>query len=190
VLDDADGDDHVAGSDASSGRHDPLLVLENSAGGGDGVGSSIEDLVDILEAAARAGAAIDRLGFCLDTAHLWGAGVDVADPDAIDVTLDRFDAAVGADRLAMIHLNDARTVLGSRVDRHEHIAAGGIGRLGSRHLLTHPRLAGVPTYLETPAAAHAADRLRRPTNRPKLTRPEQPTGVHRTHQLATGPPTG
>ena len=128
----------------------PLLVLENSAGMGDGVGSSIEDLADIVEAAARAGVAIDRLGFCLDTAHLWGAGFDVSRPDELDNLLDRLDAAVGPGRLAMIHLNDARINLGARVDRHEHIGGGQIGRTGLRHLLLHPRLAGLPLYLETP----------------------------------------
>ena len=128
----------------------PLLVLENSAGTGDGIGSSVEDLVDILEAAARAGADGDRLGLCLDTAHLWGAGIDVADPAALDAVLRRVDAEAGPQRLAMVHLNDTRTLRGSRLDRHEHIGAGAIGASGLRHVLTHPRLAGVPTYLETP----------------------------------------
>jgi deoxyribonuclease-4 len=135
--------------DETSGGDGPILVLENSAGSGDGIGSSVEDLVDILEAAARAGADGDRLGLCLDTAHLWGAGVDLADPDALDSVLRRLDGEAGPQRLAMVHLNDARTLRGSRLDRHEHIGAGTIGP-GLRHVLNHPRLAGVPTYLETP----------------------------------------
>ncbi len=133
--------------------HDPdgaLIVLENSAGQGDGLGSSIEELAAILEGAARAGADIRRIGFCLDTAHLWGSGYDLDDPDAIDALLARVDAELGAERLQMLHLNDSRAAKGSRHDRHEHIGAGQIGRSGLRSLLMHPRLANVPTYLETP----------------------------------------
>ncbi len=128
----------------------PMIVLENSAGQGDGLGSSIEELAAILEGAARAGADVGRIGFCLDTAHLWGSGHDLDDPDALEVLLLRVDAELGPERLRMLHLNDSRAAKGSRVDRHEHIGAGQIGRSGLRTLLTHPRLAEVPTYLETP----------------------------------------
>ena len=62
-----------------------MLVLENSAGTGDGIGASIDDLADIWEAAARADVAMDRIGICLDTAHLWGAGFDVADRAGIEI---------------------------------------------------------------------------------------------------------
>ena len=128
----------------------PLIVLENSAGQGDGLGSSIEELAAILEGAARAGADVRRIGFCLDSAHLWGSGYDLDDADAFDALLARVDAELGPERLRMLHLNDSRAARGSRQDRHEHIGAGLIGRSGMRNLLTHPRLANVPTYLETP----------------------------------------
>lgn len=128
----------------------PVLVLENSAGSGDGIGSTIGDLGRILEAAVRAGSDERRIGFCLDTAHLWGAGYDLSTPEGVESVLDAFDAEVGAARLQMLHLNDSRAALGSRADRHEHIGAGNLGRAGLRHLLTAPRLAHVPTYLETP----------------------------------------
>jgi deoxyribonuclease IV len=128
----------------------PPIVLENSAGQGDGLGGSIEEFAAILEAAAHAGADVQRIGICLDSAHLWGTGNDVDDPEAFDAFLVRFDAEVGLERLRMLHLNDSRAAKGSRQDRHEHIGAGRIGRRGLRHVLTHPRLANVPTYLETP----------------------------------------
>jgi deoxyribonuclease-4 len=128
----------------------PLIVLENSAGQGDGLGSSIEELGAILEAAARAGADARRIGICLDSAHLWGSGHDLDDPDTFEGLLVRIDAELGPERLRMLHLNDSRAARGSRQDRHEHIGAGRIGRSGLRSLLTHPRLARVPTYLETP----------------------------------------
>lgn len=128
----------------------PRLVLENSAGTGDGVGSTIDDLADIAAAVDRAGVPRGRMGFCLDTAHLWGAGFDIARPEELDRLLDRLDASVGREQLAMLHLNDARMVLGSRMDRHEHIGGGQLGWPGLRHLLTHPRLIDLPMYLETP----------------------------------------
>jgi deoxyribonuclease-4 len=146
--------------------HLPALVLENSAGSGDGIGSRLEDLAEILEAAARAGVDTERVGFCLDTAHLWGAGYAIDDADEVDRLLGRFDAQLGARYLSMLHLNDSRAPLGSRRDRHEHIGAGLIGARGMTAFLTHPRLGHVPTYLETPGmdAGYDAvnmDRVRR-----------------------------
>ena len=144
----------------------PILVLENSAGGGDGIGSTIPDLARILEAAVRAGVVERRIGFCLDTAHLWGAGYDLRTPEGVDAVLDAFDAQVGRARLQMLHLNDSRAALGSRADRHEHIGAGALGRAGLRYLLTAERLAHVATFLETPGMdvgydAVNMDRVRR-----------------------------
>jgi deoxyribonuclease IV len=114
----------------------PLLVLENSAGTGDGLGSSLEDLADIMAAAQARGIGAGEIGFCLDTAHLWGAG------HAAEL--------LGREHVVMLHLNDTRTACGSRLDRHEHIGAGQIGVEGLRHLLMEPWLSSLPTYLETP----------------------------------------
>jgi deoxyribonuclease-4 len=136
-----------------------LLVLENSAGSGFGVGATVEELADIADAIAARGVPDRRLGFCLDTAHLWGAGHDLADPAATDALLDAFDRRIGLERLVMMHLNDARAPLGSRLDRHEHIGAGGIGERGMAHILTHPLLARVPTYLETPGMDEGYDAI-------------------------------
>ena len=127
-----------------------LLVIENSAGSGFGVGSSVEELADISESIAARGVPPRRVGFCLDTAHLWAAGYDLSDPTTTDALLADFDRRIGLDRLAMLHLNDSKTECGSRLDRHEHVGAGGIGERGMAHLLTHPLLRHVPTYLETP----------------------------------------
>ncbi len=137
----------------------PQLVLENSAGVGDGVGSRLEDLVDILEAATTAGLDPERLGFCLDTAHLWGAGYGLDHADGLDRLLTRFDAELGPRYLRMLHLNDSRATRGSQRDRHEHIGAGLIGQRGMTALLTHPRLADVPAYLETPGMDLGYDRV-------------------------------
>jgi deoxyribonuclease-4 len=144
----------------------PRLVVEDSAGQGDAVGVSIEELGAILDAATRHGADPGRLGICLDTAHLWGAGYALDDPVAIDALLAEVDALVGSGRLAMIHLNDSSAPRGSRTDRHEHIGGGLIGARGLGHLLAHPGLRAVPTYLETPGMeagwdAVNMDRVRR-----------------------------
>ena len=137
----------------------PLLVLENSAGGGDGMGGPVDELAAILAGIGAAGADTSRVAFCLDTAHAWGAGYEISRPDAVDRLLEAMDAALGAGRIAMVHLNDSKAVLGSHVDRHEHIGAGRIGAAGLRHLLLHERLAGVPFYLETPGMDDGYDAI-------------------------------
>ena len=128
----------------------PMLVLENAPGTGDGIGSSIEDLADIIGASAPAGLPMDRLGVCLDTAHLWGAGYEISNADGVDYLVARIDELLGRERVVMLHLNDSRTTVGSRLDRHEHIGAGHLGATGMSELLNHPWLATLPTYLETP----------------------------------------
>jgi len=134
------------------------LVLENSAGGGDNLGSSIEQLAAILDAVAASGAATEQLAFCLDTAHLWGAGYDIGDADGVQRVLDRFEALIERSRLAMVHLNDSRSMLGSRSDRHEHIGAGSIGPDGLGAFLRDGRLAlGTTLILETPGADEGYD---------------------------------
>ncbi len=140
---------HILGRRPADGR-EPMLVLEDSAGQGGGVGVTIEELGAILDAAERQGADRTRLGICLDTAHLWGAGYRLDEPAGIDELLDTVDARLGPGGLAMIHLNDSRVRRASRLDRHEHIGAGAIGEVGLGHLVRHPRLAGVPVILETP----------------------------------------
>jgi deoxyribonuclease-4 len=136
-----------------------VLALENAAGGGWSVGSTIEELARIAERAAALGIAERHLGFCIDVAHAWGAGVAMDDPDAIDAWLDAFDRELGLGRLVMIHLNDSRSERGSRTDRHEHVGAGRIGPRGLGHLLRHPRLRGVPFVLETPGMDEGYDAI-------------------------------
>ena len=136
-----------------------IIVLENSAGGGGGIGVTVAELAAVLEASSRHGSDPGRIGFCLDTAHLWGAGHDLRRPDGIDALLDEFDAQIGLERLALVHLNDSKAALGSRLDRHQHLGAGSIGELGLRHLLTTPRLAHVTYILETPGMDEGYDEV-------------------------------
>jgi deoxyribonuclease-4 len=135
----------------------PRIVLENSPGSGYGLGTDVTELADIFEAALARGVPADRLGFCLDTAHAWAAGLDLSAPAAIDAFLAEFDDRIGLERLVMLHLNDSKSELGSRLDRHEHLGAGRIGAAGLRHLLVHPSLAHATYYIETPGMDEGYD---------------------------------
>lgn len=135
----------------------PMVVLENSVGSGFGLGTDVSELARIAEAIAICGIPDGRIGFCLDTAHAWGAGVDLASPDAIDAFLADFEARIGLRRLVMVHLNDSKAELGSRLDRHEHLGAGMIGPIGLSHVLCHPSLDHVAYFLETPGMEEGYD---------------------------------
>jgi len=136
---------------------DPVLVLENGAGGGFGIGTTLEELGRIDAAVAATGVDRDRYAFCLDTAHLWGGGYPIDTEAGVDDLLERFDAEVGVARLRMVHLNDSRSELGSRSDRHEHIGAGRIGAAGLARMVSHPALDHVAYYLETPGMEDGYD---------------------------------
>ncbi len=137
----------------------PTLVLENAPGSGDGIGASLEDLADIVSASAAAGLPMDQLGICLDTAHLWGAGYEISGGAGVEALVKRIDQVIGRDRVVMLHLNDSRTTIGSRLDRHEHIGAGQIGPNGISEVLNEPWLATLPTYLETPGMDTGYDKV-------------------------------
>jgi deoxyribonuclease-4 len=146
-------------AEVDDGPDAAMVVLENSPGSGFGLGTSVNELADIAEAAATRGVPASRLGFCLDTAHAWAAGIDLSDPEAADAWLAAFDDRIGLDRLVVIHLNDSKAACGSHTDRHEHLGAGRIGTAGLRHLLRHPALAHVAYYLETPGMDEGYDAL-------------------------------
>ncbi len=149
----------VALAEVDRGPDAAMVVLENSAGGGFGMGVDVTELAQIAEAAAARGIPDARLGFCLDTAHAWGAGVNLADPDEADAFLDEFESRIGLNRLVMVHLNDSRSGRGSHLDRHEHVGAGQIGATGLGHLVRHPRLAHVAYYIETPGMDEGYDAI-------------------------------
>jgi apurinic endonuclease APN1 len=131
------------------------LVLENSSGGGDNLGSRLEELAAILDGVKASGSG--RMAFCLDTAHLWGAGHDISTAAGAREVVDRFERLIGVERLALVHLNDSRSELGSRNDRHEHLGAGHIGPEGLAAFLRDSRLAGTTFVLETPGVDEGYD---------------------------------
>ncbi len=136
-----------------------VLAFENGAGGGFGMGARVEDLAAIEAAAVAAGVDRERFGFCLDTAHLWGAGYPIGDAAGVDALVEAFGDQLGLDRLHMIHLNDLRYPCGSRMDRHEHVGAGEIGVQGLARILRHPSLGHVTYYIETPGMDEGYDAI-------------------------------
>jgi deoxyribonuclease-4 len=137
----------------------PMIVLENSSGGGFGLGTTVEELAGIADAIAARGIAEEHIGFCLDAAHAWGAGYELSKPDVTDAFLTRFDREIGIRRLVMVHANDSKSELGSRTDRHEHVGAGQIGEAGMAHLLRHPLLAHATYIIETPGMDEGYDAI-------------------------------
>ncbi len=129
------------------------LCMENTAGTGDTIGRSLEELAALYEALDRH----PRLGVCLDSCHLFASGYDVTDPDELDRIVKQLDGLIGLDRLRVLHVNDSKTPLGSNRDRHDNI---GDGLMGNRLavFLGHPKLQGLPALLEVPGAdGHGPD---------------------------------
>jgi len=129
------------------GKNDEvMLLLENTAGTKNSMGSTFEEMRRILDGIE----AKKRVGVCFDTAHAFAAGYDIRTADGIDQTLKRFDSMLGLDRLKVIHLNDSKVELGSGRDRHEHIGLGYIGEEGFIALFRHEAVRTLPFILETP----------------------------------------
>ena len=134
--------DHaIAGSEGKT-----MILLENMAGQKNSVGARFEEIRGILD---RVGVSA-RVGVCLDTCHLYAAGFDLGNDDAVRSTMGLFDEVVGFDRLKAVHLNDSKGALGSRLDRHENIGEGKIGRKGIRAFLHYPGVRERPIIMETP----------------------------------------
>jgi deoxyribonuclease-4 len=142
-------------SDGFRGRHLTVL-LENTAGAGASLGSRLEELQSIRELARDL---TDLpIGYCLDTCHLLASGFDIATAAGLRATIRAIETTLGFTQVHLIHANDSKTRLGSRVDRHAHIGAGHIGLEGFRRILTHPKLHSKPFILETPIEKQDDDR--------------------------------
>lgn len=125
-----------------------MLLLEHTAGQGTNLGHTFQQLGAIIRAAEARGTS--PIGVCLDTCHLVAAGYDLGSDASYANTMAELAQHVGFDRVRAIHLNDSKTPLGSRVDRHAHIGSGHVGLGAFRRLLTDPRWHALPMVLETP----------------------------------------
>lgn len=133
------------------------IVLENTAGQGSYIGSRFEEL------ALMAGHVADdsRVGVCIDTAHAYGAGFDIATADGFARTFDDFGRIVGFGRLRGMHLNDTAVKCGSHLDRHAHIGEGALGWGTFKRIMDDDRFDGIPLVLETPGEDRWAEETRR-----------------------------
>jgi deoxyribonuclease-4 len=123
----------------------PMVLLENTAGGGSSLGTSFEELAAMIEECAD-----ERVGVCLDTCHALAAGYEIRTRDGVAATLDELARTVGLERLRCLHVNDSKGELGSHRDRHEQIGRGCIGADGFRAFFSDQRLWNLPAILETP----------------------------------------
>ena len=135
-------------------RASVMILLENTAGSGQGLGYDFDQLA-IMRNGVRAK---DRVGICLDTAHLFAAGYPIHTEKGLEETVASFDRIIGLEHLKLIHLNDSKVPFQSRVDRHWHIGEGHIGLEAFRRIVTHPGLRDIPFILETPKTSEREDR--------------------------------
>ncbi len=124
---------------------DLRILLENTAGQGSSLGSRFEELKAILDACADL-----PLGVCVDTAHTFAAGWSIHTEEGLQIALREIDRTVGLKRVFVLHVNDSKTPMGSRVDRHQNIGKGLIGLKAFGRILNHPQLAKCAFILETP----------------------------------------
>lgn len=139
----------VAGLDevfASTNRLPVRIALENTAGQGSCLGYKIAHLAAVFDGVKKP----ERLGICLDTAHFLASGYDIRTRKGWDAAISEVESLVGCEQVLAFHLNDSKTDLGSRVDRHAHIGQGKIGKEGFRHIVNDARFTMHPGCLETP----------------------------------------
>ena len=131
------------------------VLIENTVGAGCQIGSTFLELRMIRDLAQRETAL--KVGYCLDTCHLFAAGFNIATPSGLQQTISQAEEMLGLEHVHVIHANDSRGPLGSRLDRHANIGEGHIGEDGFCGILTHPALRTKPFILETPVDEEGDD---------------------------------
>jgi|TARA_B110000263_G_C15312098_1_gene514124 deoxyribonuclease-4 len=130
----------------SNSSNNTMIVLENTAGTKNNVGSKFDELKYIFDNVNDK----SRIGFCFDTCHAFAAGYDLSTSKSVIDTLNKFDQIIGLKYLKVVHLNDSKGELGNGLDRHQHIGRGFIGESGFRELLKNSIIKQLPLILETP----------------------------------------
>jgi deoxyribonuclease-4 len=146
------------------------LLLETTSGQAGDLGQRFEELAEMVRGIEAAKPA--AVGICLDTAHVFAAGYDLATPKGLDRTLMDFDRLIGLDRLAFLHLNDSRFGLGEKKDRHEALGRGRIGSKALARFIRRPELNHLCAVMETPRQSDEDDRLNMARARSWAGRPE------------------
>lgn len=131
------------------------LLLENTSGAGHTLGFHLGDFEELFDHFKDD----DRLGLCLDTAHAYAAGYNISDEQGALSLLDNIDGSFGLERLGLMHLNDSKSDLNSKKDRHENIGDGKIGNAGFRKIINDSRLKETGGVLETPKVDLDDDRI-------------------------------
>ena len=127
-------------------KADVMILLENTAGQKNSVGSDFKQLAEIFSKCKPA----KKFGICLDTCHAFVAGYDLRTKDVVKKTMKEFDAAIGLNNLKILHLNDSKGELNSNLDRHNHIGLGEIGNEGLSEVVKTMNKNNIPIVLETP----------------------------------------
>ena len=130
----------------SNSSNNTMIILENTAGTKNNVGSKFNELKYIYDNVNDK----SRIGFCFDTCHAFAAGYDLSTSKSVIDTLKKFDQIIGLKYLKVVHLNDSKGELGNGLDRHQHIGRGFIGENGFRELLKNSTIKQLPLILETP----------------------------------------
>ena len=139
-----------------SESEDCRLLLENTAGAGNTLGRSFEELRECIDLAGDQ----TRLGVCLDSCHMFASGFDIRTPAKLDAVVEEFKKTVGIRRLRCLHVNDSMTSLGSNRDRHAIPGDGEIGKAGCAAFLSEPRFEKLPAFFEGPGTSgHAPDKV-------------------------------
>jgi deoxyribonuclease-4 len=129
-----------------------MLLLENTAGTRNSMGSTLEDIWHIIEQLSSP----ERVGVCIDTSHAFAAGYDLRTEETVEATVNKIDEIIGFEKIKLVHLNDSKGDFNSGIDRHEHIGIGMIGEEGFRCILTS-RLGELPLIMETPKDSRRSD---------------------------------
>ncbi len=124
----------------------PYIIIENTAGQGTEIGTTIEELSDIYKLLEKN----QRIKFCIDTAHAFASGYNIKTKEGFEDYIKKFDKLIGIENIGLFHFNDSKKELGSRVDRHDSIGAGLIGEEGLKRIAEYAKSKTIPLILETP----------------------------------------